>query len=84
MAADGTRGNKHKFKGRNGGPSRDRYWQYKRLEKSKVKALMEQHPEWSLEKATIVWQDARNGRRMRGGFVVPAMGAAVKAAGKKK
>lgn len=65
MANKGPRkqktGNKHKFAGRNNGPSRQRYWLYGTLEKHKVKAIM-RDTGLSREAATRLWKGQRQGR----------------------
>lgn len=54
-------GNKHKFAGRNNGPSRQRYWLYDRLEKHKVKAIM-RDTGMTRSEATALWKAQRQGR----------------------
>ena len=54
-------GNKHKFSGRNNGPSRQRYWAGSTLMKRKLKNLM-RHNGMTREVAWLYWKDARKGR----------------------
>lgn len=53
-----------KRNGANNGPSRQRYWASHRLEQRKVKALMKDTGMTRAE-ATVFWQNARAGRRMK-------------------
>lgn len=66
MAKQGTKGNKHKFQGRNNGPSRQKYWASGRLQERKVTAIMAATGKTRAE-ATIEWLDNRQGRMKRGG-----------------
>lgn len=54
-------GNKHKWSGRNNGPSRQRYWSSGRLEARKVKALMK-NTGMTRSAALVAWREARKGR----------------------
>lgn len=54
---------RHKFAGRNNGPSRQRYWAGKHLQENKVKNLMRQG--MTRAEATAFWIEARGGRRMK-------------------
>lgn len=56
-------GNKHKFGGRNNGPARQKYWALHTLREHKVKALMLMG--MTRAEATVYWEQARGGRRMR-------------------
>jgi hypothetical protein len=53
---------RHKFAGRNNGPSRQRYWASNRLEQHKVKALM-LYNGLSRAEAVVLWNRTRTGRR---------------------
>lgn len=53
---------KHKFAGRNNGPSRQRYWASNRLEQHKVKALMA-HNDMTRAEAVALWNSVRTTRR---------------------
>ncbi len=61
MAKQGIKGNKHKFAGRNNGPSRQRYWASGRLREHKVKNLM-RHNGLTRAEATVLWLDTRTTR----------------------
>lgn len=65
MASKGTKGNKHKFKGRNNGPARERYWASQTLKRHKVKALMRYNGLTRAE-AEVKWLDSRKGRMRTG------------------
>lgn len=52
---------RHKFGGRNNGPSRQRYWAQSTLEKHKVKAIMDDTG-LSRAEAYLLWQKSRQGR----------------------
>lgn len=65
MAKKGVSGNKHKYKGRNVGPARERYWSTHRLRDRKVKRLM-RCCGLTRAKALALWESQRT-RRMRGG-----------------
>lgn len=56
------KGKKKKFAGRNNGPARQRYWAEHRLEKHKVKAMME-HNGLSRAEATLLWNEVRTTRK---------------------
>lgn len=64
MAQKGIKGNKHKYKGRNGSPSRDRYWAAGGPKRRKVANLMRDRG-WSEAQATTHWLAVRQGRRIR-------------------
>ena len=64
MAKKGVSGNKHKFRGRNVGPSRERYWSSRRLRDRKVRHLM-RHCSLTRAQALVRWGATRKGR-MRG------------------
>lgn len=55
---------RHKFGGRNNGPSRQRYWATSRLMEHKVKHIMRATGLTRAE-AYLLWTDARGGRRMK-------------------
>lgn len=52
---------KHKFKGRNNGPARERYWSGGMLKRHKVKNLM-RHNGLTRAEAEVLWLDSRKGR----------------------
>lgn len=54
-------GNKHKYKGRNNGPARQRYWQGGVLEEHKVQALMD-HNGMTRAEARAFWRSVRKTR----------------------
>jgi len=54
-------GNKHKFKGRNNGPARQRYWQYGILRDHKVQSLMDHNGMTRID-ARYFWDHARTHR----------------------
>lgn len=64
MGKQGIKGNKHKYKGRNDKPSRGRYWANGGPTKRKIRNLMKDRG-WTLAQATLHWNAARAGRRMR-------------------
>jgi hypothetical protein len=52
---------RHKFGGRNNGPSRQRYWAQNTLEKHKVNAIIKDTG-LSRAEATALWKKSRQGR----------------------
>ena len=55
---------KHKHGGRNNGPSRQRYWINKTLEKHKIRNVIRATGKTRVE-AYVLWVNARAGRRMK-------------------
>lgn len=56
------KGKRHKFKDRNNGPARRRYWETGRLEQNKVKAIV-RATGMSVAEARKYWRAARQGRK---------------------
>jgi len=62
--AQRRKGSRHKFGGRNNGPSRQHYWSSGRLEEHKVEALM-RHNRLTRGEAYSLWHRTRR-TRMKG------------------